>query len=111
VLSTRQRLWFPSALFPSGFPHQYPTCICLHPIRATFPAHWILLDSIILIILGKEYKLWSSPLCSFLQPPATSSLFDPNILLSTLFSNTVSLCSSLNVRVQVSHPYRTTEKL
>jgi hypothetical protein len=28
-------------------------------------------------------------------------------LLSTLFSNTLSLCSSLNIRYQVSHPYRT----
>jgi hypothetical protein len=30
-------------------------------------------------------------LCSFLQSLITSSLFSPNILLSTLFSNTVSL--------------------
>jgi hypothetical protein len=30
------------------------------------------------------------------------------ILLSTLFSNPLSLCSSLHVRHQVSHPYRTT---
>jgi hypothetical protein len=45
---------------------------------------------------------------SFLQPPVTSSLFGPNILLNTLFSNTLSLCSFLKVREQVSHPYRTT---
>jgi hypothetical protein len=31
------------------------------------------------------YKLWSSSLCSFLQPPVTSLLFGPNILLSILF--------------------------
>jgi hypothetical protein len=34
-----------------------------------------------------------------------------NILLSTLFSNTLSLYSSLNVKDQVSHPYRTTGKI
>jgi hypothetical protein len=33
------------------------------------------------------------------------------MLLSTLFSNTLSLCASLNVREQVSHPYRTTGKI
>jgi hypothetical protein len=27
---------------------------------------------VILIILDEEYKLWSSSLCSFLQPPVTS---------------------------------------
>jgi polysaccharide pyruvyl transferase WcaK-like protein len=39
------------------------------------------------------------------------SLFSPNILLSNLFSNTLSLCSSLNVRDKVSHPYKTTVKI
>jgi hypothetical protein len=68
---------------------------------------------LIVIILGEEHKLWSSSLCSFLQPPVTSSLCGSNILLSTLFSNTLSLlvCSSLNVRDEVSQPYRTTGKI
>jgi hypothetical protein len=57
----------------------------------------------------QNYKLWSSPLCSFLQPPVTSSLFCPNILLSILFSNTFSKCSCLNIRDQVSHPYKTAD--
>jgi hypothetical protein len=64
-----------------------------------------------MILLGEEYKLWSSSLCSFLQPTVTSSLFGPNILLNTLFSNTLSLCSSLNIRDQVRHPYKTTVQM
>jgi hypothetical protein len=35
----------------------------------------------------------------------------PNILLNTLFSDTLSSCSSLNVSDQVSHPYTTTGKI
>jgi fucose permease len=66
---------------------------------------------IILIILSQEYKLWSTSLCSFLQPRITSSLFGPNILLYTLFSNSLSLCSFLNVTDQVSHPYKTIGKI
>jgi hypothetical protein len=37
--------------------------------------------------------------------------FGPNIVLSTLFSNTLILCSSLNVRDKVSHPYKATGKI
>jgi hypothetical protein len=82
--------------------HSFP------PLRSSCPSHpWL----IILIMLGEEYKLWRSSLCSFPQPPVTSSFVSPNIHLSTLFSNTLSLCSSLNVRGQVSHPYRTTSNI
>jgi hypothetical protein len=44
-------------------------------------------------------------------PPVTPSLFGPNILLNTLFSNTLSVRSSLTVRDHVSHPYGTTGKI
>jgi hypothetical protein len=130
------RLDLPSGLFPSGSPIDIlcrrggPEIRPLHRdlqwsivlidilysflfslIRATCPARRFLLYLIILVILGKEYKLWSSSLCSFLQPHVTSSIFGPHIFLNTLFSNTLKLCSSLNVRDQVSHPYRTTGKI
>jgi hypothetical protein len=66
---------------------------------------------ITLIILGEEYRLRNSSLCSFLYPPVTSTLFGPNILLSTLFPTTFSICSFLNVGDQVLRPYRTTWKI
>jgi hypothetical protein len=72
----------------------------------TCPVH-LILRLVNLILLGEEYMLWVSLVCSFAQPPVTQSLFDPNILLSTLFSNTVNLRFSLNVKDQVSRPYRT----
>jgi hypothetical protein len=50
-------------------------------------------------------------LYNFLHCPITSSLLGPNILLNTLFSNTLSLCSSLNVRDRVSQPYKTTSRI
>jgi hypothetical protein len=87
-------------------PYQNPVCTSLFPIHATGPVHLIILDLITRIIFGNEYRPLSSSFCSLLHSPVTSSLFGPNILLRTLFSNTLSFCSSLSVRDQVSHPYK-----
>ncbi|PNF14089.1 hypothetical protein B7P43_G01064, partial [Cryptotermes secundus] len=81
---SQQPLDLNSGLFPTGFPTNIPYAFVFSPIRATCSAHLILLDLIILVILGEEYSLWSCSLCNFLQPPVTSSLFGPNILLDTL---------------------------
>ena len=63
-------------------------------------------------IFGEQYRSLSSPLSSFfLHPLVTLSLLGPNILLNTLFWNTLSLCSSCNMSYQVSHPYKTTGKI
>jgi hypothetical protein len=68
----------------------------LSPVCATCPVHRILLDFITRTIMGEDYRSLSS-LCSFLQSPVTLSLLGPNILPNTLFSNILSVHSSLNV--------------
>ena len=62
-------------------------------------------------ILGEIYRSFSSSLCYLFHSPITSSFVGPNILLNSIFSNTFCFLSSLNVKDQVSHPYRTTDKI
>jgi hypothetical protein len=89
----------------------YVFLICL--MQATCPFHLILIGLIILIICSEEYKFWDSPLCNFRQPSITSSILGQNnrIVITTLFSDILNLCSSLYVRDQVSHPCKTTCKI
>jgi hypothetical protein len=47
----------------------------------------------------------------FFQSPFTSSPSRPGIFLSTLFPNTVSLCSFLNVRDEVWCPCKTARQI
>ena len=93
------------------FPHQNPVYTSLLPHTCYVPTHLILLDFITWTILSEKYRSLSSSLCSFLHSPVTSPLSGPNILLSTLFSNTLSLSSSLNISDHVLHQYKTTGKI
>ena len=87
----------PNPISTSPFPHIY------HKSRPS-----ILLYLITRIVFVAEQTSLSSSLCGILHSPVTFSLLDPNILLSTQFSDTLSLRSSLNMTDQDSHPYKTT---
>ena len=97
---------FSKRSLPLRFPHQNPVYASLSPIRATCPAHLMLLDLSTRTILGVEHRL-SSSLRSFLHSPVAYSLLGPNIPLSTPFSNTPQPTFLHQCERQVSHPYKT----
>ena len=90
-----------------SFPHVFSQTLYALVIS---PTH-VILDLITWIIFGEEYRWLSSSLCSLPHSSVTMSLSGPNILLRTLFSNTLSLHSSINVSGQSLHPYKTTGKI
>ena len=103
--------WSPQWSSSFSFPHQDAIHPFSSPIRATCPAHLILLDFITRTIFGEGYISFSSSLCNLLHSPVTSSLLSPNILLNTMFSNILSFLYSYNVNDQVPHPYKTRGKI
>jgi hypothetical protein len=89
----------------SGFPAQFFYVCHISTMPATCLAHVILLDLITLIISGEQYKLWSSPLCSFLHTFVSFFSTSWSLLLSVrvvpfllyiLISVTLSPCCSLS---------------
>jgi hypothetical protein len=96
ILSIHLSLRLHSGLFPSA--NNYICAFLFSPFRFACPSDFFVLGLFFSIILGKEHKLWSSSLCSFLHPPPSSSLFGQNVLLVALLSNTFSSSSCLCVR-------------
>ena len=107
----------PSQYYPSiyilvfqmeSFPEVSPPKSCMHlssPHTCYMPTHVTLPDLATRTILCEDYK--SLFLIMQLSPPLlTSSILHPYMLLNTLFSDTLSQLSSLNVSDQVSHPYK-----
>jgi len=88
-------------LFPSGILTKILYASVNFSTYSTCPAHLIRLDLITVVILSGEYKLRSSSAFKFLQLRVTSLSF-PNILLSTVFSNALNLCSSFRARDRIS---------
>jgi len=104
ILPSHLRQGLPSGRFPSGSSIKTLYTPLFSPTRATCPAYLILLDFITRNIFDDEYRLLSSSLCSFLHSPFTSFLLGPNILPNTVFSNSLTLRSSLSVSDQVLYP-------
>jgi len=92
----------------SFYPTSVPTTtlyalLFLFAICATCPTH-LTLFFITWIIPDNQYRSRCSSLCSLLQSSLISSLLGPIIFLSTLFSYTLGLCSSLNNDIQSFKP-------
>jgi hypothetical protein len=111
ILSSYLCLGLPGGLLLPGFPTKTLYALFFLPMRATFLAHLILFDLIILIIFGDEYS-YGVPHCVIFT---NLLLFHPSSVQTfsstPFFWNTLNLCSILNIRDQISHQYKTTGKI
>ena len=64
-------------------------CLILHEWITLMPQRW-----------EWTYRWRSSIICSFLQPPLTSSLWSPNIVIGTLSTNTIYVINQLTLQRQ-----------
>jgi len=101
----------PKWSFSLKFPHQNPVYTSSIPNTRYIPRPSHSSRFVHPISFGEQYRSFAPSLCSFHLFPVISPLLGPNILLSTLFSDTLSLRSSRNVSDRFSHPYRTTGKI
>src|SRR5215471_1036091 len=98
----------------ASFPQASPPTPCAHLYPPPYAPHALLISFVSIL---PPAKYWvrstdhSAPHYAAFPIPVTSSLLGPNTLLKTPFSNTLSLCSSLNVSDQVSYPYKTTGRI
>jgi hypothetical protein len=107
ILPSHIRPGVPSVSFLQVFlPKPYMHSSSLPCVHMPWPSHPPWLDHCNYIWRGvkvtKLFVMQFSPVSYYFIP------LGPCIVLSTPFSNTLSICSSLNVRDQVSHPYKTT---
>jgi len=109
VLSFHLCMCLPSVLFLLCFPTKTLHASLLSPISALCSTQLILLYLITkFLVSSTDHK---APHCAVFSTPLLSRTLGPNIFLSTLFSNTLSLCSSLIVRHQLLHPTKQQAKL
>ena len=104
ILSTHLRLGLPNVLFPSGF----PTRTLYAPSPPPYKPH---AQPISFFSILSPAQYWVRSTDHLALRYAISSLLGPNILLNTIFSNTISFLYSLAVSEQASHPYKTTGKI
>jgi hypothetical protein len=106
VLSFHLHIGLSDGISPTDFATKVLYEILISPPHSICSTHFILLDIISLIIIGKEYRLRSSTLYNFLHSPVTPSHLHCNIHFINTFLNIHYLLYSVNVRNQASNPYK-----